>query len=726
MRIRNPFVTEKKALSEMVHNGYNSLWGAFANRTRRDYSAMLSDPTSSSLIMAVILWIVRRWPEAPVYLEDSKGDAVYDHPMLAKLNRPNPNYSGAVMWFGALMSFVWDGNGYIVKIRNKRDLAVRELWYVPHFLMEPMINEGSKGFIDYYQYTPGGGAIQKILPEDVIHLRYGVDPYNPRKGMSPLKSVARDAVTDEEADNFAASMLLNMGVPGLLITPDIAAGSVVNAPDPAVLKKYVKEQFGGDKRGEPMVWTAPTKVQQFGFDPRAMDLSTLRGIPEERVSAVTGIPAAVVGFGSGLAQTKVGATMKELREMAYEDGIIPIQRLIGPEIELQLLGDFEPDPDAWRVRFDLSGVRVLQDDQDALYRRTIDAFNGGLISRAQGKQALGFEALPTDDIRRVPFSVVEVPEGEALLPTMPEPVPSKSRRAPETKGMSNRGRAFISAQLKAHTRLSAVYAPILTDGFERIADRVVKAYLDLVELGAVKGRSAETKEDALAGDADPVSISIDAHKIMMEAAKLSGLSDELAWQAQYLNVTTVTAKNIEAVFGVALNLADPVMRGVLAKGGKHIALVNIDKQTQAGIFKALTEGRTAGQGPREIAREMRSEVEGRSMYPGLYDAAFEAAKARGWSDEKASAAGDRAARQYRAELIARTETKYAQNVSTLELAKGSGTFDKLQAVDAQLGPTDEICEERNGGIYSFEDAEAETEEEHPNGSLSWTPIISEE
>jgi len=731
MQIRSPFVSNKKALSEMTHSLFSQFIGAFSNRTKRDYSAMLTDPTSSSLIMAVLLWITRRWPEAPLYLENGKGDAIYEHPMLKLLNRPNPNYSGTVLWFGAILSLVWDGNGYIIKVRNKRTLAPIQFWYVPHFMVEPMVNSGSTAFIDYYQYAPGNGPIVKLDPSDVVHLRYGIDPYNQRKGMSPLRSIARGAVTDEEADNFAASMLHNMGVPGLLVTPDYAGmgGTQMQTGDPTELKKYIKEHLTGDNRGEAMVFSGPTKLQQFGFDPKSMDLSTLRGIPEERVSAVTGIPAAVVGFGSGLAQTKVGATMKELREMAYEDGIIPIQRLVGPELETQLLDDFEPNPDEWTVKYDLSVVRVLQDDQDALYKRTIDAFNGGLISRAQGKQALGFDTLPTDEIRRVPFSTTEVNEGEALPVELPvtisaaTTVPAKGLNA-ETKGRNHiRERAFNALQKKYEERHRAVYASELADGFATIADKVVKAYEQYVDNTNLRAREAgETKADPIDPTSpDGIGASVEAGQIV-SAASTTPLIDDLSWKAHYIAVAKSTLENMNGIFGIALDLPDQVQREILSRGGKHIALVDVSRQTQDAVFKALTEGRSAGLGPREIARAIRSEVEGKAMYPGVYKEAYDRAIIRGWSADKAAGAGDKAARQYRAEVIARTETKYAQNVSTIETARGSGTFNAMLVFDSQKGSFDEECDEINGQTMTIDEADAHNDD-HPNGTRSFSPTI---
>jgi len=721
MQIRSPFVSNKKALNNMVHEAWTMIWGAISNRSKRDYSGPMNDPTSSSLIMAVLNWIARRWPEAPLGLTDPKGDAINDHGMLSLIERPNPYYSGAALWFGTIMSFVWDGNAYWIKIKN-RDLSIRELWYVPHFHMTPKVENGSPNFIDYYEYSPGGRPPIKLLPDDVVHFRNGLDPFDPRKGLSPLKSIARNAVTDEEADNFAASMLINMGVPGLIVSPDLAAGQSIDPGDIDATKKYFAEQFSGDKRGKPLVMRGPTRVTQFGFDPKSMDLGAIRNISEERVCAVTGVPAAVIGFGTGLQQTTVGATISTLREMAYEDAIIPLQRLIGGDLESQLLPDFEPRPEQWAVTFDLSKVRVLQDDQDALYKRIDVAFNGGIINRAQAKQALGFEALPTDEIRRVPFSTIEVPDGQAVeVYTAPESEPVKARRT-EIKS-AVRWRAFYELQLRAAERLTAAYNTELVDGFEELGARVEAAYLAYAGDLGIAAR-APGKVKALA-PADEIELEADAAKVFSYATAAGPLSDALQWQGHYLSVAKTTVKNIDAIFGVKFDLSDPAQRAILAKGGKHVALVNIDKQVQDAIFEGLAKGRAEGLGPREIARTIRANTEGRSMYPGVYQDAFDRAKARGWSDEKAEKAGDRAARQYRAETISRTETKYAQNVSSLEVGRASGAFVAMHITDGVYGAprSGEIDIQSNGQIVSFDDAERVIDDEHPNGTLSLVPVI---
>ena len=70
----------------------------------------------------------------------------------------------------------------------------------------------------------------------------------------------------------------------------------------------------------------------------------------------------------------------------------------------------------------------------------------------------------------------------------------------------------------------------------------------------------------------------------------------------------------------------------------------------------------------------------------------------------------------RAELIARTETALAYNESALRSYEEFGVG-KVQAID---GDEDDECRERNGEIYSIEQAMGITD--HPNGTLDWVPL----
>lgn len=71
---------------------------------------------------------------------------------------------------------------------------------------------------------------------------------------------------------------------------------------------------------------------------------------------------------------------------------------------------------------------------------------------------------------------------------------------------------------------------------------------------------------------------------------------------------------------------------------------------------------------------------------------------------------------WKAARIARTATRDVYNAATLFAADAAG-LDHVQAVDAQFGPTDTECEDRDGEIFTI--GEALKVDEHPNGTLAW-------
>jgi HK97 family phage portal protein len=352
-----------KGLTMTFSNGAS--WSLLSlGRTRYDYAAQVGDGRGNSAVEAVVRWVGRTFPEAPVQVlrqaTDGTETPIIGHPMIDLLSMPNPYYSGELLWRATLADWVSTGNGYWIKARNGVG-GVVQLWWAPSWMMAPFWPlDDPTVFISYYNYTVNG-AIQKIPVEDVVHFRDGMDPRNTRLGLSPIAALAREIFTDDEAANMTASLVKNLGVPGVIISPEGDDVDISKA-DGEAIKADFKQRFGGDNRGEPMVMPARTKVSILSWSPEQMNLRELRRIPEERVTAVLGVPAIVVNLGAGLDRATY-ANMAEAREAAYESFIIPNQRLFGADLKSQLLGDFG-NTKGLRVGFDTRAVRVLQEDEN--------------------------------------------------------------------------------------------------------------------------------------------------------------------------------------------------------------------------------------------------------------------------------------------------------------------------------------------------------------------------
>lgn len=397
-------------------------WGVVLARTLIDYRSEVGDPMRNSAVAAAVNWLARNFPEAPVRIRqlDRSGDDVFILPgptgpgyMLRLLERPNPYYSGVLQWMATIVDFI-QGDAYWVKVRAG-DRPV-QLWWVPRGMMRAAWPErDSSVFISHYEYTVDGVAY-KIATRDVVHFRYGIDPRNPRQGLSPFGSLLREIFTDDEASNFTASLLRNLGVPGVILAPSNTAPAGQRS-DPETVKKSFMEKFGGDKRGEPLVLTAPTDVKVLSWSPEQMNLRELRRIPEERITAVLGIPAIVANLGAGLDRSTF-TNAGEANVSAYTQGVIPLHRLIAAELEVQLLDDFANlDRTPLDVEFDWTKSTAMSSAIDAVAKRALDAFKVGAISRAAYKRETGRLVQPGDDVYVYPNNYQTVPVSDARTVT---------------------------------------------------------------------------------------------------------------------------------------------------------------------------------------------------------------------------------------------------------------------------------------------------------------------
>lgn len=464
-----------KAVIPFGQSGYAStlwsyIWQGASLPGELGYGAKVGNGSGSALFESCIGIIAAAFPEAPLALfelGDGQRQMKNTNPMLGLMRRPtwDPRirrtmYASSVMWTAVLTSWWVSGNAYLVKIRGGSGRPV-QLWYVPHWMLEPKWPVDGSRFISHYDYSVDGREPKPVALEDVIHFRYGVDPNNLRKGYSPITKVLREIYTDEEAARFSATILRNLGVPGLMLSPSKDSKKVLSPTEALALKAEVTSKTSGEHRGETVVMTSPTELKEFGFSPEQLNLSQLRNVPEERVAAIMRVPAAVAGFGSGLEGVKVGATMIQLREQLWESNILPTMRLFAEELYGQLLPDFVTDEQLERleVGFDLSRVSALAEVENKRIERWTKLVGAAIVKRKEARIALGLPWEEEDDTYLPNAGITANPTGEQE----PEPEPTPEETLAALEAVTESGKAMERAVGDLRTQV-AVLASKATDG----------------------------------------------------------------------------------------------------------------------------------------------------------------------------------------------------------------------------------------------------------------------
>lgn len=373
--------------------------GGYLPSARYDYVTAAGNLWESSIVLPCIHWAANALPEAPLVVvreRDGVEEELPEHPLLTLLAQPNPYYNQFTLLSGTLLSLMVDGNAYWLKRRTTAE-RVAELWYLPHFAVVP--KGDSEEFIREYEFKQQGRPVS-LSPRDVVHFRRGIDPNDLRRGLSPLKAVLREIATDNEASTYAASIMRNMGVPGVIVAPKVTESSPpMREEEASRIKRLFQERFTSERRGEPLVLSEAMDIVPVGWSPKDIAVDILRRVPEERISAALGIPAIVVGLGAGLERSTF-ANYAEAREAAYESGIIPMQKLLAAQITSQLLR-MEPQFDSGprdRVAFDTSKVRILQEDMNRLAERMNLGVTGGWVKVSEARASQGLPVSPSDEV----------------------------------------------------------------------------------------------------------------------------------------------------------------------------------------------------------------------------------------------------------------------------------------------------------------------------------------
>ena len=396
--------------------GYNTTSGYFDHKTL----AEVGDGTGNSAVIACLQVLATAFAEPNILVSSRNSEGDYqremNHPLTKLLRRPNPYMTQQLLANYIVTSLNAAGDAFIYKNRNQRGQVVELVPLMPH-LVEAKGNENE--LITHFNYQPQGGMqgedAVRIEKVDMIHLRQNVDPNNMRKGLAPLRGVLREIAGDEAAGQYTAALLHNMAVPGVILSPrDDQMGGPTREEAEAIAEMY-KEKFGGKNRGAPMVLSGAMNVEVVSFSPDQMKLAELRRIPEERVSAVLGVPAVLAGLGAGLDSATYSNT-KELREFFTESKMVPMWNMVASDLTHQLLRPEFGGNDNQYCEYDIGGVRALADDKDNLYKRMNTAVQGGWVTIGEARKVVGLEADDRHDVYLRPLNMIQVTEdGSPLL-----------------------------------------------------------------------------------------------------------------------------------------------------------------------------------------------------------------------------------------------------------------------------------------------------------------------
>lgn len=342
----------------------------------------------NSTALSGMTWIANNFVEAPLTVfrdVDGKAQSVEPHPFTELMASPNADYDSAYLFGGTVLSLIADGNAFYRVIRNGLGEPV-ELWYVPHWQINPRWKADGSEFISDYVYRINGKDYP-VEKRDIIHLRHGIpDPRNPRRALSPLSAVLREVCTDNEASTLTAALLRNPAYPSMILSPKADM-----KPPTQDQRDDVKRQLGqinGDRAGSVGFLPFPMEIQKNSFSPAELAIDKVVRLPVAKICSALNIDPMVLHLPS---ENKTYANYGESVKAAYGSCLIPMQKSIGRQLKRQLPEMFA---DGEYPGFDYEHVLALSEDENDKYKR----YQGvSFLTTNEKRQALGYKPIEGGD-----------------------------------------------------------------------------------------------------------------------------------------------------------------------------------------------------------------------------------------------------------------------------------------------------------------------------------------
>ena len=323
----------------------------------------------SDLITSAIAWLAKGITQSVPTLKFANPS------LLHVIEQPSTQYSGEDLVTAVTADLCIRGTSYVRIIRSRGKL-LGLMWL-------PKVDEATReGKFFGYTYYNSNFLPRHVMAKDMIVFKRGLDSDNLRRGVSPLKNLLDEVLTDGEAASFTHALVKNLPVPGLLMGPKEGTFAAKSSDQFKKLETSFQEHFTGNQRGKASLVTHAFDISYVQPDMSKIDLARLRELPEERVCAALGIQPAVLGLGAGLQTTKVGATMIEMTRQSWRYGVIPLIKTIQNTYNKYLVDRFDTGN---KLELSVSGI----DDLRMPIPDIISLFQAGLISKLTAANLAG-------------------------------------------------------------------------------------------------------------------------------------------------------------------------------------------------------------------------------------------------------------------------------------------------------------------------------------------------
>ena len=351
--------------------------------TPRDYASLARAGYERNVIVyRCVRLVAEAAASAPLAVKEA-GAVMTDHPLLALLNKPNPEQSGVEL-FESFYGFLQTaGNAYLEAVCL--DGAPRELYVLRPDRMKA--RPGKSGWADAYDYTVAGRSVTFRKSDDgslspILHLRL-FHPNNDHYGLSPLEAARASVDLHNAAAAWNKSLLDNAARPsGALVYKGPEGAENLTSDQFDRLKAELEEAYQGSANaGRPLVLDGGLEWRTMSLSPADMDFIEAKHAAAREIALAFGVPPMLLGIPGD----NTYSNYKEANLAFWKQTVLPLVR----KSAAALTGWLSPVWPEAQLIYQTTDIDALSAERDALWARLSRA---DFLTEEEKRAALGLPA----------------------------------------------------------------------------------------------------------------------------------------------------------------------------------------------------------------------------------------------------------------------------------------------------------------------------------------------
>ena len=313
------------------------------------------------------------------------------HPLQVIANEPNPEMDGRELFSTLEIHLCIWGRAHIA-IEIGADAI--ELWPVRPDRLAALPGSGQT-YVRGYRYQGRNGNV--FYPdEDIITFSYH-NPRQDRTGLSPIAPVRLSADMGIDAVNYNRKAFSNGGLPDFFMLAEQGA-TITNQQKDEFYEQWDKRYQGAGKAHRPALVSGIKEVKNASFSAR--ELEWLEGLKWTVADAgrVYGVPEPLIGELSSATL----ANINSLTKLFWHNTMMGEVARFESKLNTKLLRRLGYRPESLRIRFDLSKIDALTEEEEPRRRREVEFLEMGVLSINEVRAGRGMPPIPEGDDRDAP------------------------------------------------------------------------------------------------------------------------------------------------------------------------------------------------------------------------------------------------------------------------------------------------------------------------------------